>query len=1107
MRKIIYLTIVLVLLFASTSLGQSSEDCYRVANIFVSGYGSKLWRSQVQFSGIAWGLFAENEDMAQTLKRAVESWHGLGKVYIATMSFQTFLDVDSLFDRTTACLDVYGNPIEKHVDWSNAKYWHNINHPLVHKFLLDTVKRIIDSGADGVIVDESSFNVFATFEEPGGTFDEYSMHGFRTFLKQKYSTADVSRKFGIADIDSFNYRNWILENGLAEIWNRRPFDGLAAEFFLYQTKASRDFFGSFVDTAKNYTMSKYGRQFLISANTAGFHAATQFVLDLIDFNTNEIWYGNPDRLTAAIHQRMGWAVSNKPTLVLAEAEESSGPIPFEVVNMPKLILGDIVAARGIAIISEEIARTRPGYGYVRPGVKLDPVETNRYSQFILQNQSIFQNLRPLSKIALLYSHASIINNLYGHITSMTHMETQGLAAYWGMAKILFESNFQFDLVYAGDSRITDLPLQLNDMRRYECIVLPNTFSLSDEDVSKILQYLSEGGKLIASGNIGVLNEHCENVPRAELESLLIPGENIYGSGKLYYIPDDLGTEYYMHKTQSAKDGIDSAVLRYLTPRILISGSDKLRAFAYRDTINHYVIINLVNYDFDSVADVFLPFDGLTISIEAGEVATSSKAYLISPDFQESKALSSKKIEDYLQFDIPKFEAYAIMIVGQNSLPPTFSSYFPTTDTTVTAGDSLFFSVSANDPEGGPLFYHWYVNCVRDSTTLGRQHKFTTQVTDSARIDSIMVVVSDGYYEVGYSWIVAIEEYVFPRILYDESHDPYNTLSWEKALENDNSNPREYNKAYMGYFSEAVQERFRLTRNDSLEFTSDLLSDFDILILPAGIRKALSTSEIESVLDFVSEGGNLLVFSHWDFKYLNPLTSSFGIQFESTVLADESSNVNFNITEFPIQHEIFNNVRKIHFNVGTCLKLSEDAQPVVYMPSNCYRDDNFNNMRDVDEASGPFVVLATAEYGKGNVVCYADNSFADGWSFWEFNKNLMMGILSWLAPKSEDVTSVKDNLHNSALPTSFRLYQNSPNPFNSSTAIKYQLPKPSHVRIEIFNIIGQKIATIVDRKQNAGYSIVHWDGKDTRGQSVGSGVYFIKMSTDAFTQSNKILLLK
>jgi len=94
-----------------------------------------------------------------------------------------------------------------------------------------------------------------------------------------------------------------------------------------------------------------------------------------------------------------------------------------------------------------------------------------------------------------------------------------------------------------------------------------------------------------------------------------------------------------------------------------------------------------------------------------------------------------------------------------------------------------------------------------------------------------------------------------------------------------------------------------------------------------------------------------------------------------------------------------------------------------------------------------------------------------------------------------------------IPKEWNLEQNYPNPFNSRTIIPYALPKPSHVDITIYNCFGQKVKTLVHGKQGQGSHKTQWDGTDSRNASVGSGLYFVRLTTDAFVKVQKVLLLK
>lgn len=89
-----------------------------------------------------------------------------------------------------------------------------------------------------------------------------------------------------------------------------------------------------------------------------------------------------------------------------------------------------------------------------------------------------------------------------------------------------------------------------------------------------------------------------------------------------------------------------------------------------------------------------------------------------------------------------------------------------------------------------------------------------------------------------------------------------------------------------------------------------------------------------------------------------------------------------------------------------------------------------------------------------------------------------------------------------LPRTFLLAQNFPNPFNWITEIKYGLPKDGYVRLDIFNVTGQKVATLVEEKQSAGYKNAKWDAR-----SFGSGVYFYRLEIGDYRAIQKMILIR
>ena len=106
-----------------------------------------------------------------------------------------------------------------------------------------------------------------------------------------------------------------------------------------------------------------------------------------------------------------------------------------------------------------------------------------------------------------------------------------------------------------------------------------------------------------------------------------------------------------------------------------------------------------------------------------------------------------------------------------------------------------------------------------------------------------------------------------------------------------------------------------------------------------------------------------------------------------------------------------------------------------------------------------------------------------------------------------ILSVDDIDNGGILPTDFALEQNYPNPFNPETHIRFSLPRASQVRVEVFNTLGQSVMVLADEYLTAGVKEITWNGVNASGQKVASGVYLYRITTDQFTDSKTMVLVK
>ena len=95
----------------------------------------------------------------------------------------------------------------------------------------------------------------------------------------------------------------------------------------------------------------------------------------------------------------------------------------------------------------------------------------------------------------------------------------------------------------------------------------------------------------------------------------------------------------------------------------------------------------------------------------------------------------------------------------------------------------------------------------------------------------------------------------------------------------------------------------------------------------------------------------------------------------------------------------------------------------------------------------------------------------------------------------------------ARPNSFVLHQNAPNPFNPSTVVSYELGQEGWVELEIFDLLGRKVRTLVDERRGSGSHVAAWDGRDDRGAQVATGAYLYRLRAGGFVASRKLLLIR
>jgi len=114
-----------------------------------------------------------------------------------------------------------------------------------------------------------------------------------------------------------------------------------------------------------------------------------------------------------------------------------------------------------------------------------------------------------------------------------------------------------------------------------------------------------------------------------------------------------------------------------------------------------------------------------------------------------------------------------------------------------------------------------------------------------------------------------------------------------------------------------------------------------------------------------------------------------------------------------------------------------------------------------------------------------------------------GPYCWVLDDGSDVGEIPGG----GLPTSFSLHQNYPNPFNPTTVIPFDVAKRAQVTLEVYNVLGQKVATLVDKVMDQGSYQADWNGLADNGSAVSTGIYFYKLEAGDYRDTKKMMLIK
>lgn len=624
--------------------------------------GDPQYMLDENYTVVWWGRGLTSPEKIRTeIKAEIERYHASGIRYIVPISL---IDIEDGID-LSVIKEVSAEMMEATVhkldgsslvlienfcgDPEATQYAYDINHPEWRQYIIEQALAAVDAGADGISIDDVSGN--RQWVENGlGSFNPASEAGFRDYLKEKYSVAELN-EMGINDINSFDYSVFLIERGwtvntirLDEYPGHANFP-LYADFSDFQTKATAEFANLIMETAKEYAQEEYSRPVMFTECCGYRDCAARYIRPYFDILTGGAMYGKERSFQHMVAYKLGVAVNQAPMVAWIGDTEAL----FSHYDIPDLY--SIYIAEGYANQAQLVGH--PGRG-----------NPSQYYEFIFSHPDTFDfaNWRSEARIALLYSLTTMASEEF---YSLTH------SLFFNLGQLLTDNHYQHDIVFShGDD------LAVKQLEQYQVVILPQTYLLTTEEKAALLTYAEGGGSLIYigetsekpspftggesqrgnviynSGWVGIADLYCQHIQYQTMQNLSLALPQFYQP-----LPEQPPNMDLVH----TRADFESLIGNCLNKRVTFGATqDNIGLVLWRnqDKLN----LHIVNYDLDYATGLINEKNGLSLMIDADLLPQPSKVTVISPDYPEDTELSFNISGGFLCFAVPELHAWDIIVI-------------------------------------------------------------------------------------------------------------------------------------------------------------------------------------------------------------------------------------------------------------------------------------------------------------------------------------------------------------------------------------------------------------------------------------------------------------
>jgi arylsulfatase A-like enzyme len=529
-----------------------------------------------------------------------------------------------------------------------------LNNPDFREFFVDKVLNLVNIGADGVHIDELPTRYFAHHEG----YCDACMAGFRAYLAEKFTSAELKSLYDIENIAAFDFRSRLAEDDNVQT---PPDNPLHQEWWLFQLTNLYQVENEIFATIREHAASQ-GKEFLITSNVFEPESNPAHILEMTMTDYASIGTGMTIQLRDGgkliSTSRIPPDYSYMPLYRLGQAITPDRPIAL-FIDGP----GGTSLMQGLPIQTQrDIIRWMFAEAYAAgarfhvPYPSLDyyaPLEDSQaYVLFIQDNQEAYQDSEHLVDVGVLYSYASAIWDFW---MDASMSGTNHSLQWYGLAQALTDLSIQFDVVFFPDGEVLPDDLTLDDLLRFETLIVPWVYSLCDQHVKLLEDYVRSGKRLMVIGDYANFNENKDQrfTDAAgylqELGAVIVPNLNF---------------ETYLNEPSGSSSAPILDALSDLVPdRLVMVNNNSITAQLNR--IGNNLYIHLINTDRQDSG--FRSQNDFEVVVEMPEdlVSSTTHAIYLSPDQLNTGSLQLPitRQNKTILVTVPELEVYGVLLIS------------------------------------------------------------------------------------------------------------------------------------------------------------------------------------------------------------------------------------------------------------------------------------------------------------------------------------------------------------------------------------------------------------------------------------------------------------